>query len=79
MEQLLKFGNRLNGKAWIAVFGVFGAVLLVAAVVSISGMPAEQQEELLYTAQDFLPIFMFLALAFFLFSVERWIAHRQPA
>ncbi len=68
MEQLLKFGNRLNGKAWIAVLGVFGAVLLVAAVVSISGMSAEQQEELLYTVQDYLPIFMFLALAFFLFS-----------
>ena len=65
MERLLKLGSRLNGRAGIAIVGL---VVLVAVVISIMGLSAEQQEELLYTVQDFLPIVMFLALAVLLFS-----------
>ncbi len=65
MERLLKLGSRLNGRAGIAIVGI---VVLVAVVISIMGLSAEQQEELLYTVQDFLPIVMFLALAVLLFS-----------
>ncbi len=48
-----------------------GIVLLVVigvAYVSILAMGPEAQEELLYTVQDFLPIFMFCTLAMLLFS-----------
>ncbi len=65
MERLLKLGGRLNGRAVIVILGL---VVVVAVVVSIAGLSAESQEELLYTAQDFLPIIMFLTLATFLFS-----------
>ncbi len=65
MERLLKLGSRLNGRAGIAILGL---VVLVAVVISIMVLSAEQQEELLYTVQDFLPIVMFLALAVLLFS-----------
>ena len=65
MERLLKLGGRLNGRAAIVILGL---VVVIAVVVSIASLSAESQEELLYTAQDFLPIIMFLTLATFLFS-----------
>ena len=54
MEQLLKLGSR-NGKVIILV------AILVAiglAFAHISGLTPEQQEELLWTVQDYLPILM---------------------
>ncbi len=48
-----------------------GVVLLLViglAYTSILGMSPEEQEELLWTVQDFLPIIMFLTLAILLFS-----------
>ncbi len=65
MERLLKLGGRLNGRAGIVILGL---VVVAAVVISIAGLSAESQEELLYTAQAFLPIVMFFALAIFLFS-----------
>jgi tripartite ATP-independent transporter DctM subunit len=65
MEQLLKLRIRLNGKTGIMILGL---VVVVAVVISIAGLSAESREDLLYTAQDFLPIVMFLTLATFLFS-----------
>ena len=65
MDQLLKLGGRLNGKAVIVAVGV---VVMTAVVISIVSLSGEQRQELLYIAQDFLPIVMFLTLAFFLFS-----------
>jgi TRAP-type mannitol/chloroaromatic compound transport system permease large subunit len=64
MEQLLKLGSR-NGKVIILV-AVLVAIGL--AFAHISGLNPDQQEELLYFAQDYLPIFMFLTLAVLLFS-----------
>jgi len=64
MEQLLKLGSR-NGKV-IVLVSVLVAIGLAFAY--ISGLNPEQQEELLYFAQDYLPIFMFLTLAVLLFS-----------
>ena len=64
MEQLLNLGIR-NGKAVILI------VILVAiglAFAYISGLTPEQQQELLWTVQEFLPIFMFLTLAILLFT-----------
>ena len=50
-----------------------GVVVVILAVIAfvylrILGMNAEEQEELLYTVQDFLPIIMFGTLACLLFS-----------
>ncbi|MBB54425.1 MAG: C4-dicarboxylate ABC transporter [Magnetovibrio sp.] len=48
------------------------ALIVVALIIIgfnyISGMDADAQDELLYFTQDFLPIIMFLSLAFLLFS-----------
>ena len=66
MEQL---EQRSGGRTmlWLTL-----TALVIAAIVfivfSISGMPEEAREELLYTAQEYLPIVMFLVLAFLLFS-----------
>jgi TRAP-type mannitol/chloroaromatic compound transport system permease large subunit len=64
MEQLLKLGIR-NGKAVILI-----VILVVAGLVfaHISNLTPEQQEELLWAVQDFLPILMFLTLAMLLFT-----------
>jgi TRAP-type mannitol/chloroaromatic compound transport system permease large subunit len=64
MEQLLKLGIR-NGKA-ITLIVILVAVGLIFA--HISGLTPEQQQELLWTVQEFLPIFMFLTLAVLLFT-----------
>ncbi len=65
MEQTIKTRSRLGGPR-----GILIAVLVVVAVIfaSIMGMSPEGQEQLLYTVQDYLPIFMFLTLASLLFS-----------
>ena len=57
-----------NGKLVpLVVVGVIIALAIVA-FVSVWNMDPEGQEELLYLAQDFLPIVMFLTLACLLFS-----------
>jgi tripartite ATP-independent transporter DctM subunit len=48
--------------------GVILLVVIGVAFTSILGMSPEEQEELLWTVQDFLPIIMFLTLAILLFS-----------
>jgi len=65
MEQLLKLGGRLTTKTGILIIGL---VIIAAVVLSISGLSPDQQQSLLYTAQDYLPILMFLTLATLLFS-----------
>jgi tripartite ATP-independent transporter DctM subunit len=64
MEALAKL-TRLNGKLLTLV-----AILLVAGVVFavLAGLSPEQQEELLWFAQDYLPMLMFLTLGCLLFS-----------
>ncbi len=64
MEQLLKLGIR-NGKAVIVIVIL---VTIGVAFAHISGLTPEQQEELLRSVQEFLPIFMFLTLAILLFT-----------
>ncbi len=64
MEQLLKLGIR-NGKAVIVIVIL---VTIGVAFAHISGLTPEQQEELLLSVQEFLPIFMFLTLAILLFT-----------
>ena len=51
--------------------GLYALIVVALIIIGfnyISGMDAEAQEELLYFTQDFLPIIMFLSLAFLLFS-----------
>ncbi len=43
-------------------------VAVVAAIAIIASMPMEARQDLLYTAQDYLPIVMFFTLAILLFS-----------
>ncbi len=64
MEQLLRLGVR-NGKSVILIV-ILVAVGLIFA--HISGLTPEQQQELLWSVQEFLPIFMFLTLAVLLFT-----------
>ena len=64
MEKLLELGGR-NGKVVILI------AILVAiglAFAHVSGLTPEQQEELLWQVQDFLPILMFVTLAVLLFT-----------
>jgi TRAP-type mannitol/chloroaromatic compound transport system permease large subunit len=65
VEQLLKIGSRLNTKVVILI-----GVLAVAGLgfAYVGGLSPEEQEELLWTVQEYLPIFMFLTLAMLLFS-----------
>ena len=46
----------------------FVCLLIVAAVALIATLPSEVRKELLYFAQDYLPILMFVTLAALLFS-----------
>ena len=64
MEQLLRLGVR-NGKA-IVLIAILVAIGL--AFAHVSGLTPEQQEELLWTVQNFLPILMFVTLAVLLFT-----------
>jgi tripartite ATP-independent transporter DctM subunit len=65
MDALLKLGGRLNGKA---VMLIIAMVLVAAAFASVTSLSPEQQEELLWFVQDYLPIAMFFTLALLLFS-----------
>ena len=64
MEAILRTVSRNTG----ATVGVILLVAVGIAYASILGMSPEDQEALLYTVQDFLPIMMFLTLAVLLFS-----------
>ena len=64
MEQLLKQGIR-NGKVVVLV-AILVAVGL--AFAHVSGLTPEQQQELLWSVQEFLPILMFVTLAILLFT-----------
>ncbi|MCP5153147.1 MAG: TRAP transporter large permease subunit [Ectothiorhodospiraceae bacterium] len=63
MEQILKIAR--SGKVMVPL-----VILVIAGIAfaSILGMSPEEQEELLYTIQDFLPILMFSTLALLLFT-----------
>ena len=64
MDAILRAVSRNTG----ATVGVILLVAVGIAYASILGMSPEDQEALLYTVQDFLPIMMFLTLAVLLFS-----------
>lgn len=66
MEQIAKTSSRRFGVGTIILLIVVVAAALIT--ISIMGMSEEQQEELLWTVQDFLPIFMFSTLALLLFT-----------
>ena len=65
VEQLVKIGSRLNGKA-VTLAGV----LIIAGLLFdyIDSLSPEGQEELLSFTQAYLPIFMFMTLALLLFT-----------
>jgi tripartite ATP-independent transporter DctM subunit len=65
MELLLKIGERLFNR-YALLIGLL--VLLGVGYAYVSGLDAEGKEELFYTVQEFLPIVMFMTLAFLLFS-----------
>ena len=64
MEAIIKAMGRRKGLTTVV------ALLVVAAIVygRILGMTPDQQEDLLWTVQDFLPIIMFFTLATLLFT-----------
>ena len=64
MEAILKAASRNVGVTVVVVL----LVVLGIAYASILSMSAEQQEELLWLVQDYLPIIMFLSLATLLFT-----------
>ena len=51
-----------------ALYTLILIALIAVGFSYVNGLDAEAQEELLYLVQDFLPIIMFLSLAFLLFS-----------
>ena len=65
MEFLLRVGGRLANRYVVLVALL---VLLGAGFAYVSGLNAEQSEELLYKVQELLPILMFLTLGVLLFS-----------
>ena len=65
MEQIAKTSKRFNAGTIILLIVIVAAV---AITLSIMGLSEEQQEELLWTVQDYLPMFMFTTLALLLFS-----------
>ncbi|HEX5091337.1 MAG TPA: TRAP transporter large permease subunit [Burkholderiales bacterium] len=65
MELLLRIGGRLLNR-YVLLIGIL--VLLGFAYAHVAGLDAGGREELLGTVQEFLPIVMFLTLAFLLFS-----------
>ena len=52
-----------------ALYTLILIALIAVGFSYVSGLDAEAQEELLYLVQDFLPIIMFLSLAFLYFQV----------
>ena len=65
MELLLRIGSRLANRYVIAIVLL---VVIGAGYAYVAGLDAEGREELLYHVQTFLPIVMFVTLAFLLFS-----------
>ena len=65
MEFLLRIGSRLANRYALLVALL---VLLGAGFAYVSGLNAEQKEELLYRVQELLPVVMFLTLGVLLFS-----------
>jgi tripartite ATP-independent transporter DctM subunit len=65
MEALVKLGSRLNSKAGTLIVALVVVGIAFAILASLS---PEQQEEVLWVVQDYLPIAMFLTLALLLFS-----------
>ena len=65
MEFLLRIGSRLANRYVVLVALL---VLLGAGFAYVSGLNADQREELLYKVQELLPILMFLTLGVLLFS-----------
>ena len=65
MELLLRIGSRLANRYVVAVVLL---ILLGAGYAYIAGLDADSREELLYFVQDYLPLVMFITLAFLLFS-----------
>jgi tripartite ATP-independent transporter DctM subunit len=65
METLLRLGSRLANRY---AFAIAALAALGFAFAYVAGLAPEAREELLYFAQDYLPIVMFLTLAVLLFS-----------
>jgi tripartite ATP-independent transporter DctM subunit len=65
MELLLRIGGRLLNR-YVIVIGVL--VLLGLAYAYVSGLEGEAREQFQYMVHDYLPLVMFMALAFLLFS-----------
>jgi tripartite ATP-independent transporter DctM subunit len=65
VEFLLRVGSRLANRYVVLVALL---VLIGAGFAYVSGLNAEQREELLYKVQELLPILMFLTLGVLLFS-----------
>lgn len=65
MEYLLKLGSRLANRY---AFAIAALLVLGFAFAYVASLAPEAREELLYFAQDYLPIVMFLTLAVLLFS-----------
>ena len=63
MEAILRAAKSGPGIVLIVILAIVASMW-----VHVAGLDAEGQEEVLYLAQDFLPIFMFLTLACLLFS-----------
>ena len=65
MELLLRIGSRIFNR-YVLVIGLL--VLLGGGYAYVSSLTGEAQEEFLYFVHDYLPIVMFMTLAFLLFS-----------
>jgi tripartite ATP-independent transporter DctM subunit len=65
MELLLKIGSRLLNR-YVVIIGAL--VLLGLSYAYVSSLTGDAREEFLYKVHDYLPIVMFLTLAFLLFS-----------
>jgi tripartite ATP-independent transporter DctM subunit len=65
MEFLLRLGARLANRY---AFAIAALLLLGFAFAYVAGLDADAREELLYQAQRFLPILMFITLGVLLFS-----------
>ena len=65
MEQLLRLGGRLLNR-YVLIVGLL--VILGAGYAYIAGLDADTQEELYSKLKEFIPIVMFLTLAFLLFT-----------
>jgi tripartite ATP-independent transporter DctM subunit len=61
--------TRSTGRSWAGILWTLLILALIVAVVAvIATLPENSRKELLYLAQDYLPIIMFMTLAALLFS-----------